>query len=219
MLVRFQGQGDTCASTETDRKQIPHGPLCLWIFPIQLYYNKNYSKLRAGRGSRDQNAVSKISLVSCSNDKNNGTEEERAWENTKALGRNSAKLMQPKIKCDLHAVPFNLVPLWLMNFCVGGQRKKTKQNKTPPQQQQKYKKEKEKWHQPTISWQAAKEWCFPQSTLQRFLSNVSQGASVGDGQAQHRTLILRHCLTDKDFNWSIYASSPPATQICSDNVF
>lgn len=41
---------------------------------------------------------------------------------------------------------------------------------------------------------------------------------MGDGQAQHRTSILRHCLTDKDFNWSVYVSSPPATQICSDNV-
>lgn len=72
---------------------------------------KNYCKLRAGRGSGDQKAASKISLVSCWNDKNNGKEEERAQENARALGRNSVKLMQPKIKCDLHAVPFNLTLL------------------------------------------------------------------------------------------------------------
>lgn len=174
-LVRFQGHGDTCASTETDRKQIPHGPLCLWIFPIQLYYNKNYSKLRAGRGSRDQNAVSKISLVSCSNDKNNGTEEERAWENTKALGRNSAKLMQPKIKCDLHAVPFNLVPLWLMNFCVGGQRKKQNKTKHHHNSSKSIKKKRKSGTNPQLADKPQKNGVFPSLLCKGFLAMYLRG--------------------------------------------
>lgn len=60
---------------------------------------------------------------------------------------------------------------------------------------------------------------FSTSPLQSLPRSVSSGASVAAGQAQHRTPILRRWLTDKDFNWSVYVASPPATQICSDNVF